>query len=369
MSDLQNTITLLLKKAAELYQKEFYTEALQTCEQAIRLNPLLASARTNRGIVLKKLGRYSEALLAYDRSLMLNPSASGTHYNRGLVLQELDRWQDAVEAYNKAIQLDPEYVEAYSAIGVALKHLGHYNEAAEAFKQALRRNPDLVNEQYYLACLGNAETPSQAPDQYIIELFDNYASSFDTELVDKLEYRAPQQIYEAIHTYISDQFETLEILDLGCGTGLCGVLVAKHARQLVGIDLSQNMLAKARAREIYTDLIQSDLLASLNNHQAKYDIIISADVFIYIGDLAEIFHKASRLLHTNGFFAFSIETTSKEVEYEINATGRYSQSLKYIQKLADNNNLQIIENQSVILRRQEYHPVEGAIIVMQKSPR
>jgi predicted TPR repeat methyltransferase len=94
------------------------------------------------------------------------------------------------------------------------------------------------------ACLGIG-VPERAPDAYVQEIFDDLADSFDSHLVDNLDYRAPGLVVEALSKLLPEQNADLDILDAGCGTGLCGLLLRPYARNLVGVDLSSKMLKKA----------------------------------------------------------------------------------------------------------------------------
>jgi predicted TPR repeat methyltransferase len=140
--------------------------------------------------------------------------------------------------------------------------------------------------------------------------------------------------------------EKSDLLDLGCGTGLAGVAFAPYTRHLVGVDLSANMLARARARRLYQRLEHAELLSMMQREgNASYDVVVAADVFIYSGRLDEIFAEVKRLLRAGGLFAFSVESLdalsglAREMpheakEYQLNASGRFAHASTYIQALA-----------------------------------
>ncbi len=67
--------------------------------------------------------------------------------------------------------------------------------------------------------------------------FDSFAASFDSKLA-KLLYRAPALVAEMLAEPDVEASKSLDVLDAGCGTGLCGPLIAPYARRLVGVDLS-----------------------------------------------------------------------------------------------------------------------------------
>lgn len=121
----------------------------------------------------------------------------------------------------------------------------------------------------------------------MVNLFDWYAEHFDDHLQGRLKYRTPALICEQI--FKLDPPRDLEVLDLGCGTGLCGPLLKPLARAMTGVDLSPNMLEMARKRGLYDELVCSDLIAFLAPHHARFDLVVATDVFIYVGALEAVF--------------------------------------------------------------------------------
>ncbi|MDP2693636.1 MAG: methyltransferase domain-containing protein, partial [Gallionella sp.] len=199
-----------------------------------------------------------------------------------------------------------------------------------------------------------AETTERAPSQYVQELFDDYADKFDTHLVKVLQYNTPAELMALIKQVVEPPMEKWSVLDLGCGTGLMGEEIAPHALQLTGVDLSEKMLSKARARNVYHRLVHSDLLPMMRDEEASsYDVMVAADVFIYLGMLDEVVSEARRLLRPGGFFMFSVEAldalpdkvgdTDGHVEYKLNQTGRYAHSSTYLNKLASINSFKPLD--------------------------
>ena len=193
------------------------------------------------------------------------------------------------------------------------------------------------------AITGNAT--EHAPIQYIEKIFDAYADNFEEHLVQKLRYNSHHLLASYIVNYSKNDDRKLEVLDLGCGTGLVGKTFSSFASTLVGVDLSAKMLAKAAEKQIYTRLVQADLSAMMQGEvDASYDVIVAADVLIYSGDLVKIVNEVQRLLRSGGLFAFSVETMEAlpdcgpcdQREYILTISGRYSHSRAYIEKLAAN---------------------------------
>ena len=158
-------------------------------------------------------------------------------------------------------------------------------------------------------------------------LFDTYAEQYDKHLVKQLHYRGPQLLRAAVADLPADR--ALEVLDLGCGTGLCGVSFRDLARTLTGIDLSPGMLARARQHGVYDELLQSDIAGFLLSSSTRYDLILAADVFVYVGDLAGVFQGASRVLRPAGRFIFTVEAHEGE-GFVVRPSGRFAHSLAYL---------------------------------------
>ena len=126
-----------------------------------------------------------------------------------------------------------------------------------------------------------------------------------------------------------DASRSLDVLDAGCGTGLCGPLVAPYARRLVGVDLSEAMLARARARNVYDELVKRELTAYLRDSPGSFDVIVSADTLVYFGPLEEVAAAAANALRPGGVLVFTVEELSgaaSDAGYSLSPNGRYRHS-------------------------------------------
>ena len=136
------------------------------------------------------------------------------------------------------------------------------------------------------ACSGR-DVPARASDAFIEQTFDSFAGSFDAKLA-KLLYRAPALVAAMLADSDVEASKSLDVLDAGCGTGLCGPLIAPYARRLVGVDLSARMLAQAQARNVYDELVKCELTAYLRDSPGAFDVIVSADTLVYFGPLQDV---------------------------------------------------------------------------------
>ena len=160
------------------------------------------------------------------------------------------------------ITLQPKHPEARRLLALAHYTLGEVDEAVAVFEDWLREEPDDPIARHMLAACSGRDVPARASDAFVEKTFDSFAASFDAKLA-SLAYRAPALVAEMLARAGVDASRSLDVLDAGCGTGLCGPLFAPYARRLVGVDLSEAMLARAHARDVYDELVRGELTAYL----------------------------------------------------------------------------------------------------------
>lgn len=101
-------------------------------------------------------------------------------------------------------------------------------------------------------------------------LYDDWAGDYDAHLQDEFGYISPRIAAEALREAVADV--GIEIVDYGCGTGLVGSALHRLGFEHVdGLDISTGMLAQARAKAAYRDLVCADLTAPLALADARFD--------------------------------------------------------------------------------------------------
>ena len=317
------------------------------------------------GIALKEQGRIEEAIKAYIKAISLKPDDAEIYNNMGIVLAELDKLEEAIEVYNKALLLKPDFAEAYNNMGIALKKKGMIEEATEAFKKSVLIEPDNKSASHMLASLTGEKTET-APPEYVENLFDGYAKKFEASLVDKLEYKIPKLIRDIL-IKANDNKTLGSVLDLGCGTGLLGPEIKNHCSKLEGIDLSNKMLALAKQKNVYDKLNQFDIVEYLSSMPLGFDYYIALDVFIYVGELTEIFRLIKSRNKKPGHLVFSTEHTEKD-GYHLLRTLRYSHSKSYIENLCKKFDYNISHFSTIDLRKEKGDFLTGGIYVLSFKP-
>ena len=342
-------------------------EALAALRRAIAIDPGHANAHCNRGVALKATGHAAEAEAAYRTAIQLDPEHIDAYTNLGILLGGLNRTQEAAACYCKVITLRPRHREARRRLAVAHCVLGEVEKAVEIFEDWLREEPgDPIAEHMLAACSGDA-VPSRASNAFVETTFDSFAASFEANL-QQLAYRAPALVAAMLEHSAVDPKGHLDVLDAGCGTGLCGALVRPYARHLTGVDLSAGMLAHAEDKKVYDALVRSELTDYLQRNAGAFDLIVSADTLVYFGDLNLVFAAAAGALRPDGLFVFTLERAgdATAAPYRLERHGRYSHDRASVEESLTRVGLEP-EMFSADLRMEAGMPVAGLVIRARRS--
>jgi predicted TPR repeat methyltransferase len=350
--------------AGALQQQGHTDEAITAWRRALALRPDIATIHNNLGNALRSSGQLAEAVNAFHRATELEPGMAAAHYYLGQALRDQGQADGAIAAYQRALQLDPGYAEAHASLGTVLQQHGRLREATAAYQAAVRLRPESADFRYLLDVATGNPAVTRAPASYIRQVFDAYAPRFDEHLVDTLTYRVPALLVEAVVEAAPGRI--FDVMDLGCGTGLCGERCRSVARYLAGVDLAPRMLAKAAARGIYDRLITGDITPAMREQPDRFDLILAGDVFVYVGDLAEVFSAAACALRAGGILAFSVERLDGD-GFRLLPTGRFAHSLAYIRGLGHAHGLREIRAREAVLRKHGGIDVAGWLVLLQKS--
>ncbi len=330
--------------------------------RAIALAPDRAEAHNELGNVRLELGWLDGAVAAYRRAVGLRPDFAEAHNNLGWALQELDKLDEAVAAHRRAIALKPGFASAHKNLGVAGRKLGWTDGAMAAYRRVVELEPDNPSLRFMLDAVTGAR-PERAPEAYVSSLFDFCAYWFDRHLVDALEYKVPELLRDAVERRLGDSRVSWIVLDIGCGTGLCGPLFRCLARRLVGVDLSPRMIGKARERGVYDELHVAEITEYLARRESWVDLIVAADVLVYIGNLKPVLANAHRTLKANGLFAFSVEHSDGD-DFALLPHGRFAHGTDYVARQASRAGFTIETVDRATLRKEGRGPIVGDVYLL-----
>jgi predicted TPR repeat methyltransferase len=343
-------------------------EAVEAYRHAIAIDPAHANAHSNLGVALRSAGKESEAEAAYRAAIRLNPDHIDAYVNLGILLNASHRTEEAAACYCKAITLRPKHREARKLLALAHCTLGEIGAAVEILEEWLKDDPEDPIARHMLAACTGRDVPPRASNDFVERTFDSFAVSFESKL-ERLSYRAPALVAAMLEDAGLEPLKRLDVLDAGCGTGLCGPLVAPYARRLVGVDLSTGMLDRAREKNVYDALLKAELTEYLRANRETFDVIVCADALVYFGDLEPVLAAAAAALRPSGLFIFTLEHAARGeagVGYRLEFHGRYSHARDYVERLLAVWGLAptIVHAQ---LRMEAGAPVAGLVIRAMKS--
>ena len=273
----------------------------------------------------------------------------------------------AQNCYQRVLDLAPDRSDAVWGIAECHASQDEVDLAITWYRRYLDFSPDEPEALHMLAALGALPSPGRASDGYVTAYFDRFAEDFDQQLVDELDYQVPRLLYDSVASCIDDAALRLDILDLGCGTGLSGCLFRRHANRLDGVDLSPVMLDHARQRGVYDALTAGEISAHLMGLTHQYDVLLAGDVLAYFGRLSGLFRSIARATREGALFAFSVEARRRS-GYRLTPSGRYAHGRRYITRLATAAGLREVSVTREQLRYEYGEPVMGDIWVFERLP-
>jgi predicted TPR repeat methyltransferase len=344
-------------------------EAIAAYHRAIELDPYHANAHSNLGVLLRATGKPVEAENAYRTAIRINPDHIDAYTNLGVLLNGLKRSDEAVACFCRIITLRPKHREARRLLALAHCMLGEVTQAVKIFEEWLAEEPDDPIARHMLAACTGRDVPARASNGFVERTFDSFAASFESKLA-KLSYRAPALVGGMLQDAGLEAATQLDVLDAGCGTGLCGPLVAPYARRLTGVDLSAGMLTQAKEKEVYDELLQTELAGYLSGHPDAFDIIVSADTLVYFGALDEVLAAAAAALRAGGLLIFTVERAMGDAapDFRLELHGRYTHAQRYVERLLTQAGL-LVEIAHSELRMESGVPVPGLVVRARRTER
>jgi predicted TPR repeat methyltransferase len=316
-------------------------------------------------VLHRKLGRLDRSEQALRHAVERDPACADAWYNLSTTLIKQGRVHDGLVAHSKAVALWPEDVQSRQEVIRALLLLDERERAAKLLREWLASEPNNPVAQHMLAaCESDNRAPERASDGYVQQVFDGFAASFDAKL-EALDYQAPALVVEALRRAIGADSAALDIVDAGCGTGLCGPGLKPWARTLAGCDLSVGMLRRAKVRKVYDVLHQAELTHYLSTQPESFDAVVSADTLCYFGALEGALTAARRSLRSGGWLIFTVEALNSDDEraHLLQTNGRYAHGVAYARAALLQARFDVIEIEPQTLRQEAGEPVRGWLVM------
>ena len=370
---LEQALELRPDRAVALHNYGLVLRALGQSERAatilggaVELRRGHAGSRANLAGALRDLGRLDDARIQAERAAKIAPHEAAGWLELGLIRKRQGLTEGAAAAFERAVAAEPASVEAHWCLAEIRRDLGDAARAAAHYRRCLELDPDdRHGAALGLAQTGAAPMPDRAPDAYVRQLFDDYADKFETTLVDKLAYRAPVLLADALARTL-EQRHDLDVLDAGCGTGLAAPVLRPLAARLDGVDLSPSMIEKARLRGLYDTLAVEELEAALRRRPDHYDLVAAADVLVYFGDLGPVLTAAHGALRPGGVFAFTVERAEDCTSYILGSKNRYAHAPDHVREQALAAGFAVALAEPAVTRQEAGVDVPGLVVVLRK---
>lgn len=355
----------LLELALLLARQNQFKEAVETAEKVAALEPKNLQVLAGVIDIAHRAGHTEMAVRHLRRGLELVPGDVALRRLLARDLSEQGHHEESMALWDALLEQHPE--DAQSLVGrvQACITAGKPAQARKDAAALLNLAPDDAVYQYY-AQLTQGETPAQQPPALMLPLFDGMAEFYDVHMVRSLKYQLPKQVAEKIIARHPDK--KINVLDLGCGTGLLGVCLGRLDGALIGVDLSMKMIEQAARHNVY------DRFHTVNLHDALretpdglYQVIAALDVFIYAGDLTQAVPDAFRVLAPDGMLIFSCEIADESgANLVLLPAGRYAHKRSHVEALCKAAGFDTVDVQETVLRHENHQPVHGFVVTAHK---
>lgn len=350
--------------AAALHHVGERERALESFEAAVKRGAMNPSIWRQWGYCHYELGRVREARAIFHRAAEMPEAGVRAFCDLGRACEVLRDWPEAERAYREAVQRQPSQSPAHEGLARAVCAQGDRARLVEVFDAWLKHLPMNPVAMHLRGAMLGENAPVNASSDYVRSVFDAFADEFDETLA-RLGYRGPQLLTDDLKRHRPEG--RLDLLDAGCGTGLCGPRLRPLAAKLVGVDLSAKMLERARERGMYDELVEADLIEYLHRTPSAWDAVVAADTLCYFGDLSRVVAALAGALRPGGIVLFSVEAAAEaardEIGFQLQPHGRYVHDERYVRSSLEQAGLRLMELRRETLRNEGGKPVEGLLVV------
>ncbi len=356
----------LLELALLLARQNQFQEAVETAEKVAAIEPQNLQVLAGVIDIAHRAGHLDMAVRHLRRGLLLVPGDAMLRRLLARDLSEQGQHDESLAMWNALVQESPADPQSLIGHVQACIAAGKPTDAQNSTTALLALAPDDAVYQYY-AKLANGETPDQQPAELTRPMFDSMAEFYDLHMVRSLKYQLPKQVGDKILARHPDK--KINVLDLGCGTGLLGVCLGRLDGALVGVDPSMKMIEQAARHNVYDRFHTVNLHDALRETpDALYQVIAALDVFIYAGDVTQAIPNAHRVLTPGGMVVFSFETAPEQgPDMVLQPGGRYAHKRSHVEALFQSAGFATVEVEDTVLREENRQPVNGFVVTAYKA--
>ena len=344
-----------------------YENALAKYNEALSIQPDMIQALNNLAIVQRRLNNSQQAIALYKQAITNKPDFIEAHYNLGKSCWDDGQYDNAYACFQRVLEIDPQHALAIQELGKYYMHAGEREKAIECFEKYLGLvDEDTCGAKLKLSYLNAGDMPGRQPDQLVRQTYEKKARTWDKDVERAdMAFLGPQHIRQAIED-LNLKSKELVTLDIGCGTGLCGPYLKDCSKTLHGVDLSQDMLALARNKKLYDELVCGDIESYLDMPGGNYDLVIGSGVLIFFGNLKPVLDKISRRTNSSGHVVFTAYRSSGD-DIEIRDNMHFAHSENYLRQVATNAGFHVHSIKPVVHEYEHEQPQAGFVVTLVKA--
>ena len=373
LDQLRKTVALapdwapgILELALLLARQNQFPEALRWADRAITLDAQHPSVIAGTIDIAHRAGDLPMAVRYIEQGLRSLPNNVPLRMLLGRDLRAMQRWDESLQVWETLLQALPAQQDVHYEKVLTLVAAGQPQAALSSCEFLLQAAPDNTLYQYYHA-IAQGQTPAHQPADAYVPMFDQMAANYDLHMFQELGYRLPKLVAAKILAQHPDK--KINVLDLGCGTGLLGVFLGKLDGYLIGVEQSLKMLEQAARHQVYDKFHTVDLKDALQNTPDNlYEYITALDVFIYVGDLGQAIPHALRILKPAGTFIFSCEQAPADgADLVLLPENRYAHKVSHIVELCQKSGFADVQIEEMSIRQEAGQPVPGFLVTARKA--
>lgn len=388
----------LFQLSQVLYLQGADKKALHAIRRAIAHDHESIDHYFHEGTILTRMNQVEEAIASFEKCIVIDPNHIESHHNvaalytrlqqplralphylfmaqkaptpqlyhdLAVVYMQQERHQDAIQYFHEALRLDPNHLSTHINLGAIMIKCQQKDKAIAHYQSAKALDPENPEYDFLIDGLSKHPQHRSPPKEYITHLFDAYADHYDQHLSQVLKYQVHEAIHQALHETDGDKAHYQSLLDLGCGSGLCGAQLRTLCDQMVGVDLSTKMLEVAKSKSIYNELHEASIIDFLGR-KSPFDCIVAADVMPYLGELDDCFAHVVDCMTPDTRFVFTTEISHGK-NFALQDSLRYAHHETYIQSLANAHGLTILSQKRIVARQQNNQAVHCYLWVCSKA--
>lgn len=359
-----------LKAANDLYKKHKYKKAICLYQKILQSYPEHYAALCNSASSYFETGDYKTAATYFLHLLKIEPQNPWWHTYLSQIYQKQKSYRKALDSAWRAVKVSHGSMEhqinlSYAFYEIALlKGADFVHDRVEKFYRQYSQSG--IAQQCYASFLNSTDFTS-CNQEYVEKIFDVFAAEFDKTL-HLLQYDSPEVIAQMLHEIYHNENDKLTLLDLGCGSGLCGQAIKKilPSASIYGVDISSQMLHQADQKNVYYHLIKNNIIDYLKVSNLSFDAVVASDVLTYFGDLDKVFNLVFSHLKTSGIFVFNISQNDGRHNWILTISSRFTHSISYVKKQLRKQGFRILKEQQKVIRKEGTEDVKGSIFIVLK---